>query len=313
MIDYLLIVIGFALLILGANFLVDGASGLAKRFNVSNLIIGLTVVAFGTSAPELVVNLVASLNPGSTDIALTNIIGSNMINTYVILGAAAVVFPIASQKSSRRFDIPLSLIAPVAVFLLSMNGILSMSDGLILLLFFIWFMYTNIRNAVRHPEEEQAEDYKPMKIWKAILLIIGGLATLVGGAQLIVPSATNIAASFGVSQSVIGLTIVALGTSLPELATSVVAAFKKNSDIALGNVIGSNIFNVFFILSSSALIRPLPAYQGMSVDLLVTAAGSLLVLLFIYSNKERNIKRWGGLLFLLSYAAFLVWKISTLN
>ena len=313
MIDYLLIVIGFALLILGANFLVDGASGLAKRFNVSNLIIGLTVVAFGTSAPELVVNLVAALNPGSTDIALTNIIGSNMINTFVILGAAAVVFPIASQKSSRRFDIPLSLIAPVAVFLLSMNGILSLTDGLILLLFFIWFMYTNIRNAVRHPEEEQAEDYKPMKIWKAILLIIGGLATLVGGAQLIVPSATNIAASYGVSQSVIGLTIVALGTSLPELATSVVAVFKKNSDIALGNVIGSNIFNVFFILSSSALVRPLPVYPGMNVDLMVTAAGSLLVLLFIYSNKERNIKRWGGLLFLLSYTAFLVWKIYTLN
>jgi cation:H+ antiporter len=313
MIDYLLIFAGFALLIFGANFLVDGSSGLAKRFNVSNLIIGLTVVAFGTSAPEMVVNLVAALNPGSTDIALTNIIGSNMINTFVILGAAAVVFPIASQKSSRRFDIPLSLIAPVAVFLLSMNGILSLTDGLILLLFFIWFMYTNIRNAVRHPEEEQAEDYKPMKIWKAILLIIGGLATLVGGAQLIVPSATNIAASYGVSQSVIGLTIVALGTSLPELATSVVAAFKKNSDIALGNVIGSNIFNVFFILSSSALIRPLPVYPGMNVDLMVTAAGSLLVLLFIYSNKERNIKRWGGLLFLLSYTAFLVWKISTLN
>ncbi|MEA4986152.1 hypothetical protein SDC9_45134 [bioreactor metagenome] len=313
MIDYLFIVVGFTLLIFGANFLVDGASGLAKRFNVSNLIIGLTVVAFGTSAPELVVNLVAALNPGSTDIALTNIIGSNMINTFVILGAAAVVFPIASQKSSRRFDIPLSFIAPVAVFLLSMNGILSMSDGLILILFFIWFMYTNIRNAIRHPEEEQAEDYKPMKIWKAILLIIGGLATLVGGAQLIVPAATNIAASYGVSQSVIGLTIVALGTSLPELATSVVAAFKKNSDIALGNVIGSNIFNVFFILSSSAIIRPLPAYQGMNVDLMVTAAGSLLVLFFIYSNKERNIKRWGGLLFLLSYTAFLIWKISTLN
>lgn len=313
MIDYLFIVVGFTLLIFGANFLVDGASGLAKRFNVSNLIIGLTVVAFGTSAPELVVNLVAALNPGSTDIALTNIIGSNMINTFVILGAAAVVFPIASQKSSRRFDIPLSFIAPVAVFLLSMNGILSMSDGLILILFFIWFMYTNIRNAIRHPEEEQAEDYKPMKIWKAILLIIGGLATLVGGAQLIVPAATNIAASYGVSQSVIGLTIVALGTSLPEFATSVVAAFKKNSDIALGNVIGSNIFNVFFILSSSAIIRPLPAYQGMNVDLMVTAAGSLLVLFFIYSNKERNIKRWGGLLFLLSYTAFLIWKISTLN
>lgn len=313
MIDYLLIIAGFTLLIFGASFLVDGASGLAKRFNVSNLIIGLTVVAFGTSAPELVVNLVAAINPGSTDIALTNIIGSNMINTFVILGAAAVVFPIASQKSSRRFDIPLSLIAPVAVFMLSMNGILSLSDGLILLLFFIWFMYTNIRNAVRHPEEEQAEDYKPMKIWKAALLIIGGLVALVGGAQLIVPSATNIAVRYGVSQSIIGLTIVALGTSLPELATSVVAAFKKNSDIALGNVIGSNIFNVFFILSFSAIIRPLPTYPDMNIDLIVTALGSLLVLFFIYSNKERNIKRWGGLLFLLFYAVFLSWKISTIN
>lgn len=313
MIDYLLIVVGFTLLIFGANFLVDGSSGLAKRFNVSNLIIGLTVVAFGTSAPELVVNLVAAINPGTTEIALTNIIGSNMINTFVILGAAAVVFPIVSQKSSRRFDIPLSLIAPVAVLLLSMNGMLSQTDGLILLLFFAWFMYSNIRNAIRHPEEEQAEDYKPMKIWKAVLLITGGLATLIGGAQLIVPSATRIAASYGVSQSIIGLTIVALGTSLPELATSVVAALKKNSDIALGNVIGSNIFNIFLILAGSAVVRPLPTYEGMNVDLIVTAAGSFMVLLFIYSNKERKIQRWGGLLFLLSYTAFLIWKISTLN
>lgn len=313
MIDYLLITAGFVLLIFGANYLVDGSSGLAKRFNVSNLIIGLTVVAFGTSAPEMVINLVAAINPGTTDIALTNIIGSNMINTFVILGAAAVVFPILSQKSSRRFDIPLSLIAPVVVLLLSLNGILSQIDGLILLLFFAWFMYSNIRNAIRHPEREQAEDYKPMKIWKAMAFITLGLGALIGGAQLIVPSATNIAVRYGVSQSIIGLTIVALGTSLPELATSVVAAFKKNSDIALGNVIGSNIFNIFLVLSTSAIIRPLPQYDGMHIDLIVTAVGSLLVLLFIYSNKERTIKRWGGILFLILYAIFLLWKISTIN
>lgn len=313
MIDYLLIIAGFALLIFGANFLVDGSSGLAKRFNVSNLIIGLTVVAFGTSAPELVINLVAAINPGTTDIALTNIIGSNMINTYVILGAAALVFPIVSQKSSRRFDIPLSLIAPIAVLLLSMNGILSQTDGLILLLFFAWFMYSNVRNAIRHPEEEQAEDYKPMKVWKASLLILGGLGTLIAGAQLIVPSATNIATKFGISQSIIGLTIVALGTSLPELATSIVAAFKKNSDIALGNVIGSNIFNVFLVLSASAIIRPLPVYTGMNIDLIITALGSALVLVFIYSNKERTIKRWGGAVFLIIYTLFLIWKITTIN
>lgn len=311
--DYLFILVGFVLLIFGANYLVDGASGLAKRFNVSNLIIGLTVVAFGTSAPELVVNLIASINPGTTDIALTNIIGSNMINTYVILGAAAVVFPIISQKSSRRFDIPLSLIAPVAVLLLSYNGLLSLIDGLVLMLFFIWFMYSNISKAIKHPEDEQAENFKPMKIWKASLMIVGGLGALIGGAQLVVPAATNIALNFGISQSIIGLTIVALGTSLPELATSVVAAFKKNSDIALGNVIGSNIFNVFFILSTSAIIRPLPSYEGMEFDLIFTALGSVLTLLFIYSSKDRSIKRWGGLVFLLVYSIFLYWKISQLN
>lgn len=311
--DYLFILIGFVLLIFGANYLVDGASGLAKRFNVSNLIIGLTVVAFGTSAPELVVNLIAAINPGTTDIALTNIIGSNMINTYVILGAAAVVFPIISQKSSRRFDIPLSLIAPVAVLLLSYNGLLSLIDGLVLMLFFIWFMYSNISKAIKHPEDEQSENFKPMKIWKALLMIFGGLAALIGGAQLVVPAATNIAVQFGISQSIIGLTIVALGTSLPELATSVVAAFKKNSDIALGNVIGSNIFNVFFILSTSAIIRPLPSYSGMEIDLIFTALGSVLTLLFVYSSKDRSIKRWGGIAFLLAYALFLYWKISQLN
>jgi len=313
MIDYLLISAGFVLLIFGANYLVDGSSGLAKRFNVSNLIIGLTVVAFGTSAPELVINLVAAINPDTTDIALTNIIGSNMINTFVILGAAAVVFPIVSQKSSRRFDIPLSLIAPIVVLLLSLNGIITQIDGVILLLFFGWFMYSNIKNAIRHPDEAQAEDYKPMKIWKAVFFVVAGLGTLIIGAQLIVPSATKIAAKFGVSQSIIGLTIVALGTSLPELATSVVAAFKKNSDIALGNVIGSNIFNIFLVLSTSAIIRPLPSYEGMSYDLIITAAGSLLVLLFIYANKERTIKRWGGILFLALYTIFLIWKISTIN
>jgi cation:H+ antiporter len=309
--DYLLILVGFIILIVGAHFLVDGASGMAKRLNVSNLIIGLTVVAFGTSAPELVVNLVAALNPGTTDIALTNIIGSNMINTYVILGVAALIYPIVSQKSSRRFDMPLSLMAPVAVLLLvwGMNGQVNRAGGLILLLFFIWFMTVMIRKAMKHPEEAE-EDFKPMKIWLAIIMILGGLGGLIGGAQLIVPSATRIAESWGVSQSVIGLTIVALGTSLPELATSAVAAFKKNSDIALGNVVGSNIFNVFFVLAVSAIIRPLPAYSNIYTDLIITALGSLLILIFVYTNKTHSIKRWGGVTLLLIYSAFLYWMIA---
>ena len=309
--DYLLILVGFIILIVGAHFLVDGASGMAKRFNVSNLIIGLTVVAFGTSAPELVVNLVAALNPGTTDIALTNIIGSNMINTYVILGVAALIYPIVSQKSSRRFDMPLSLMAPVAVLLLvwGMNGQVNRAGGLILLLFFIWFMTVMVRKAMKHPEQAE-EDFKPMKIWLALIMILGGLGGLIGGAQLIVPAATRIAESWGVSQSVIGLTIIALGTSLPELATSAVAAFKKNSDIALGNVVGSNIFNVFFVLAVSAIIRPLPAYSNIYTDLIITDLGSLLILIFVYTNKTHSIKRWGGVTLLLIYSAFLYWMIA---
>ena len=309
--DYLLILAGFVILIVGAHFLVDGASGMAKRFNVSNLVIGLTVVAFGTSAPELVVNLVAALNPGTTDIALTNIIGSNMINTYIILGIAALIYPIASQKSSRRFDMPLSLMAPIAVLLLvwGMNGEVNRAGGLILMLFFVWFMTVMVRKALKHPEEAE-EDFKPMKIWLALIMILGGLGGLIGGAQLIVPSATRIAESWGVSQSVIGLTIIALGTSLPELATSAVAAFKKNSDIALGNVVGSNIFNVFFVLGISAVIRPLPAYTNIYTDLIVTALGSLLILIFVYTNKAHSIKRWGGAILLLIYSAFLYWMIA---
>lgn len=309
--DYLLILAGFVILIVGAHFLVDGASGMAKRFNVSNLVIGLTVVAFGTSAPELVVNLVAALNPGTTDIALTNIIGSNMINTYVILGIAALIYPIVSQKSSRRFDMPLSLMAPIAVLLLvwGMNGEVNRAGGLILLLFFVWFMTVMVRKAMKHPEQAE-EDFKPMKIWLALIMILGGLGGLIGGAQLIVPAATRIAESWGVSQSVIGLTIIALGTSLPELATSAVAAFKKNSDIALGNVVGSNIFNVFFVLGISAVIRPLPAYTNIYTDLIVTALGSLLILIFVYTNKAHSIKRWGGAILLLIYSAFLYWMIA---
>lgn len=309
--DYLLILVGFVILIVGAHFLVDGALGMAKRFNVSNLVIGLTVVAFGTSAPELVVNLVAALNPGTTDIALTNIIGSNLINTYVILGLAALIYPIVSQKSSRHFDMPLSLMAPVAVLLLvwGMNGEVNRAGGLILLLFFVWFMTVMVRKAMKHPEQAE-EDFKPMKIWLALIMILGGLGGLIGGAQLIVPAATRIAESWGVSQSVIGLTIIALGTSLPELATSAVAAFKKNSDIALGNVVGSNIFNVFLVLGISAVIRPLPAYTNIFTDLIITALGSLLILIFVYTNKAHSIKRWGGAILLLIYSAFLYWMIA---
>jgi cation:H+ antiporter len=309
--DYLLIIAGFAVLIAGAHYLVDGASGLAKRFNVPDLVIGLTIVAFGTSAPELVVNIIATLNPNTTDIALTNIIGSNMVNTYIILGFAAVVFPIRSHKSSRRFDMPLNLMAAVAVMLLlwGMNGEINRAGGFILLMFFIWFMTVVVRKAIKHPEEVVEVGFKPMRIWLAILMILGGLGALVGGAQLIVPSATRIAEAMGISQAVIGLTIVAIGTSLPELATSAVAAFKKNSDIALGNVLGSNIFNVFFILATSAIIRPLPAYTNIFYDLAITALGSLFILIVVYTNKSHKITRFAGASLMLIYVVYISWVI----
>lgn len=309
--DYLLIIAGFAVLIAGAHYLVDGASGLAKRFNVPDLVIGLTIVAFGTSAPELVVNIIATLNPKTTDIALTNIIGSNMVNTYIILGFAAVVFPIRSRKSSRRFDMPLNLMAAVAIILLlwGMNGEINRAGGFILLMFFVWFMTVVVRKAIKHPEEVVEEGFKPMRIWLALLMIVGGLGALVGGAQLIVPSATRIAEAMGISQAVIGLTIVAIGTSLPELATSAVAAFKKNSDIALGNVLGSNIFNVFFILATSAIIRPLPAYTNIFYDLAITALGSLFIMIAVYTNKSHKITRFAGAVMMLIYVVYISWLI----
>lgn len=310
--DYVLIFIGFVVLILGANYLVEGASGLAKRFNVSDLVIGLTVVAFGTSAPELVVNLIAALNPGTTDIALTNIIGSNTINTFVILGLTALFCPIRSQQSSRRFDIPLSLLAPIMILLLvwGVDSEVSQPDGFILLLVFVWFMFVMVRKSIKHPETIIDENIKPLKIWLAIVMVLGGLAALVGGGKLIVPSAERIALSLGISQSVVGLTIVALGTSLPELATSVVAAFKKNSDIALGNIIGSNIFNVFFVLGISAAIQPLPEYNGMVIDLLMVTLGSALALIFVYSNKQHQIKRWHGGVLVTIYFVYLIYTLS---
>ncbi|MBR1564167.1 MAG: calcium/sodium antiporter [Paludibacteraceae bacterium] len=313
------LIIGLVLLVKGADWLVDGASGLAKRFGISDLVIGLTVVAFGTSMPEFVVNMV-SVADGATDLAITNILGSNIINTYVILGLTALVYPVVSQKRSRDFDIPMSMIAGILVFAMVMltspfgeaqRG-LSRLGGILLLVLFCYFLYNTFRHAKDHPDETTAEEVKPMKVWKAVLLIIVGLVGLVVGGEMIVKSAVKIATDLGVSEAIIGLTIVALGTSLPELATSVVAAFKKNCDIALGNVIGSNIFNVFLILGTSAVIRPLPAYNGIEIDAWVAAVGSMLVWLFVKTNKEREVKRWGGAILLLVYAGYLTYRLLTM-
>ena len=311
-----LIVVGFVALVKGADWLVDGASSIAKRFGISDLVIGLTVVAFGTSMPEFVVNMV-SVAEGSTDLAITNILGSNIINTFVILGLTALVYPVVSQKHSRDFDIPMSIIAGILVYgevaVQSPFGEegrgISRMGGIILLLLFCIFLYSTFRHAKDHPDDAGAEQIQPMSTGKAILMMLVGIAGLVIGGEMIVKSAVDLATRCGVSEAVIGLTVVALGTSLPELATSVMAAFKHNCDIALGNVIGSNIFNVFFVLATSAMVRPLPAYEGIEVDAWMAALGSILVWLLVKTNRERELKRWGGAVLLLVYAGYLSYRL----
>jgi len=316
------IVVGFVALVKGADWLVDGASAIARRSGISDLVIGLTVVAFGTSMPEFVVNMV-SVAEGSTDLAITNILGSNIINTFVILGLTALVYPIASQKRSRDFDIPMSIIAGVLVLMFvavqlpfgeTGKGIGRMG-GMVLLALFAYFLYNTFRHAKDHPEEEQgdnAQGTKALTIGKAVALILVGFVGLVVGGELIVKSAVDIAMRCGVSEAIIGLTIVALGTSLPELATSVIAAAKHNSDIALGNVFGSNIFNVFFVLACSATVRPLPAYEGIELDAVIAALGSMIVWMAVKTNRERKVKRWAGALLLLIYGGYLTYRLMSI-
>jgi len=315
-----MLIIGLVLLVKGADWLVDGASAIAKRSGISDLVIGLTVVAFGTSMPEFVVNMV-SVAEGSTDLAITNILGSNIINTLVILGVTALIWPVTSQERSRKFDIPFSIIAGLLVlaFVTIQSPLgeqgqgISRLGGIILLALFCYFLYSTFRHAKDHPDEVEAsaEVAKPIGIGLAVILLIVGLAGLVIGGEMIVRSAVQIATNLGVSEAIIGLTVVALGTSLPELATSAIAAFKKNCDIALGNVIGSNIFNVFFVLGTSATVRPLPAYDGIVLDACVVAAGSILVWLFVKTNRQRQVKRWGGAVLLLVYACYLTYRLMT--
>lgn len=302
----LLIVVGFVLLIYGADWLVAGASGVAKRFQVSNLVIGLTVVAMGTSMPEFVVNMV-SVNDGTTDLAITNILGSNILNVFLILGSTALLCPICSQATSRKVDIPLASLAGVLVLLFGIfNGIMRWG-GILLLVIFVLYMAYTLRHAKDYTDEN--DDIRPMHIGKAVGLILLGLIGLVIGGEMIVKSAVHIATAAGVSESIIGLTIVALGTSLPELATSLMAAAKKNCDIALGNVIGSNIFNVFMILGCSATIAPLPAYKGFVLDSVMAALGCLLVWLFVMTNKKHEIRWWHGAILLLIYVVYMGYRL----
>lgn len=310
---YLLLPLGFVLLIKGANFLVDGASSLAKRMGVSALVIGLTIVAFGTSAPELIVNIFASIN-GNTDIAIGNILGSNIFNILFILGISAVIFPLAVKKGTVWKEIPFSLLAAIVAALMvndalidggSFSG-LTRIDGFVLIFFFIIFLYYTFGISRVEASDETELPVHRHSLSRSCLMIVVGLTGLIIGGKWVVDSATDIARIFGLSEALIGLTIVAVGTSLPELATSAVAAYKKNVDIAVGNIVGSNIFNIFWILGISAVINPLPFSPLLMRDAFTTIAATLLLFLFMFVGKRHTLERWQGVFFIVLYIAYVI-------
>jgi cation:H+ antiporter len=315
MLYFLLLISGFFLLIYGANVLVDSASSLAKRYNIPNIVIGLTIVAFGTSAPELVVNVFSAVE-GNTSLALGNVIGSNIFNVAAILGISALIYPLAVKSNTTWVEVPLAFLAALLVIIIANDtlidgmseSIISRTDGIILLLFFVIFLAYNFQLIGKGDYSDDIQ-VKIMKPGKAVLFILAGLALLVAGGRMIVYSAVELATLWGMPERIIGLTIVSVGTSLPELATSVVAARKKNTDIAVGNIVGSNIFNIFLILGLTAVIEPVPFQASAQVDLLLNLALSLLLFVFIFTGKGRRVERWEGIIFIsiyLGYIAFLI-------
>jgi cation:H+ antiporter len=315
LIDILLLLVGFVALIYGANALVDAASSLAARWGVPSIVIGLTIVAFGTSAPELVVNVFAATT-GSTDMVLGNVLGSNIFNVLGILGISALIYPLTVKSNTTWIEIPLSLLAAICVFVIASDVVLdgattnliSRSEGIVLLLFFLIFLVYNLMVAKSGGADEEIET-KSYSVGKAILFIILGLAGLVIGGRLIVTSAVSIAEVIGLSERVIGLTVVSIGTSLPELATSVIAVRKKNVDIAIGNVVGSNIFNIFLILGISGTIVPLDINPATFFDILVNIVTGLLLFIFVFTGRGRSIERWEGAVFVMGYVAYVTYLI----
>ncbi len=313
---YLLLPIGFALLIKGADLLVDGASSLAKRFGVSALVIGLTIVAFGTSAPELMVNIFASIK-GNTDIAIGNILGSNIANILLILGISAVIFPLAVKKGTVWKEIPLSLLAALVMAVMANDALLdggsfsglTRIDGMVFIAFFIIFLYYIFGISRVQAADASEVTMHRHSLPRACLMVGLGLAGLLIGGKWIVDAAVALATALGVSEALIGLTVVAVGTSLPELATSAVAAYKKDVDIAVGNIVGSNIFNIFWILGVSAIINPLPFPALLMRDVLVTVIATGLLFVTMFIGKRHILERWQGAGFIALYAGYVVYVV----
>jgi cation:H+ antiporter len=302
------LIFGFILLVKGAGYLVEGASALAVRFAISEIMIGLTIVAFGTSAPELVVSITASIGD-KPDISLGNVIGSNIVNILLILGISGVIYPLSTKKNTVWKEIPFSLMAAAVILILcndylidNTRSYISRSDGIILLLFFI--IYLTYTFGISKINIEDKPDVKHLPGLKITIFIVGGLVALFFGGQLVVNNGVKLARSFGVSDKLIGLSIIAIGTSLPELFTSAVAAYKKRSDIAVGNIVGSNIFNLFFILGISSLIRPIDFDSSLDTDIMILIAASLLLFLTMFTGKKRTLDKWEAVLFLFLFAIY---------
>lgn len=298
-----LLVVGFVMLIKGADFFVDAASKIADKFGIPKIVVGLTIVAFGTSAPEAAVSISSGIK-GSAELAVSNVLGSNVLNVLLILGLASVIYPLAVQTSTVKVDIPYVFVISAALLLLGLDGSIGRVDGIILWAFFIVYLVYMIKMALsgKGNVEEVESAGEGDKMWKLVLLLILGGVGIVWGANITVDAATALARIFGMSERLIGLTIVAFGTSLPELVTSCIAAARKEADIAVGNIVGSNLFNILFVLGTTALIIPVTYSQAFIFDNLV--AIGIMVLLWLCVFKDKELGRAGGTVMLLCYAAY---------
>ena len=316
-IQIFILLAGLLLILFGANWLVDGSSSVAKRFGISEFVIGLTIVGIGTSTPEMVVSFLSSLQ-GKADMAIGNIVGSNIFNTMMILGVTAMISPLVITRSNLKKDIPLNIIVTIILIVLGMNFTLfgqgkdqlCRIDGAILLAIFVWYLWSSFKSDTT--DEEEGEGIKEYSILMSVILIIGGLAALIFGGRLFVNSATELAKMFGVSDKFIAITVMAAGTSMPELATCVVAALKGRGQLALGNILGSNISNILLILGGAALINPL-SFSGMTyVDLGAVLLCSVFILASAYLFKKKQLDRFEGIILILMEAGYMWYLIANL-
>lgn len=305
LINIVLLVMGIVVVLKGADWLTDGAVNIASRFGVSQMVIGLTIVAMGTSMPELCVSMVSALK-GTPDLAVGNVVGSNTLNTLLIVGCSALVAPIMVKRSSVRRDIPFAVLASLLMLIFCLDGGIGRLDAALLFILFAVFMFVTVKYGKNEGTETKTTEMAPLG--KAALLLVVGLVCLILGSNLFVDNASFVASTLGVSDAVIGLTIVAGGTSLPELATSMVSAKKGNSDIAIGNVIGSNVFNILMIIGVTGLVKPMHIKGITSLDLIVMLASMLL--LWFFCRTTYKVKRWEGAVLAISYIAYLAWLIA---